>query len=104
MEFAIEMGITGWAVLLVGAFLFGVIAQFVGETRTGYEWLIDAVAAAIGALITSEFLTGWRGVDPVVDGLAILPALAGGLVLGVIADMVTRYATGGRYMGHPMAA
>ena len=37
MEFAITLGIVGWIVLVVGALAFGVIAQFVGETRTGFE-------------------------------------------------------------------
>ena len=25
------------------------MAQYVGETRTGFEWLVDAIAAGIGA-------------------------------------------------------
>ena len=60
MELAIELGLGGGIVLIVGALVFGVVAQFVGETRTGYEWLIDAIAAAIGALVASEFIVGWQ--------------------------------------------
>jgi uncharacterized membrane protein YeaQ/YmgE (transglycosylase-associated protein family) len=104
MEFAIELGLTGWAVLLVGALLFGVIAQFVGETRTGYEWLIDAVAVVLGALVASELIVGWRAVEPVFDGLAIVPAVVGGLIVGLLVEVVTRFSTGGRYAGRPMAA
>jgi uncharacterized membrane protein YeaQ/YmgE (transglycosylase-associated protein family) len=103
MEFAIALGITGWAVLLVGAFLFGVIAQFVGETQTGYEWLVDGIAAVVGAIFASEFIIGWRAVGPVFDGLAIVPAVVGGLVLGLVVEVATRFLTGGHYLGRPIA-
>jgi len=104
MEFAIELTLLGWATLIVGGLVFGVIAQLVGETRTGYEWLVDAIAFAIGALVASEFVVAWRGFAPVFEGLAIVPALVGGLVLGLIVEVATRFLTGGRYLGHhPMA-
>jgi hypothetical protein len=38
------------------------------------------------------------------DGLAIVPALIGGLVLGIVVEVATRYLTGGTYAGHPTAA
>jgi hypothetical protein len=40
------------------------------------------------------------------DGLALLPAVIGGLVIGVLVEIVTRYLTGGRYTTHhrPTAA
>ena len=77
MELAIALGIGGWLVVLAGALLFGVIAQFIGEARTGFEWLVDSVAAAIGAIIASEFIISARTFEPVWDGLAIVPALIG---------------------------
>ncbi len=104
MEFAITLGVGGWIALVVGALAFGVIAQFIGETRTGYEWLVDAVAAFLGALVASELIVAWRAIDPVFDGLAILPAVLGGLVVGVIVEVVTRTATGGTYSGRPISA
>ena len=104
MEFAISLGIGGWILLVGGALVVGVIAQFVGAPRTGYEWLITAVAAGVGALFASEFITAWRTFEPVFDGLALVPALVGGLVVGVIADMVTRYSTGGTYSGRSLSA
>jgi uncharacterized membrane protein YeaQ/YmgE (transglycosylase-associated protein family) len=81
---------------------FRVIASF-GETRTGYEWLVDAIAAGIGALIASEFIIGWQAFEPVFDGLALVPALIGGLVVGLVIEVVTRFMTGGTYTGHPMS-
>ena len=104
MEFAITLGIVGWMVLVVGALVFGAIAQFVGETRTGFEWLGDAIGFGIGALVASEFIIGWQAFEPVFDGLALVPALIGGLVVGLIVEVTTRLVTGGTYTGHPMSA
>ena len=104
MELAIALGLGGWVVLIVGALLFGGIAQFVGETRTGFEWLVDALAVGIGATVASEFIVGWRAFEPVWDGLALVPALVGGLVVGLVVEVATRYLTGGTYAGRPMAA
>ena len=104
MELVITLGLAGWAILIVGSLIFGVIAQFVGETRTGYEWLVDAIAAAIGALVASEFIVAWQAFGPVVDGLALVPALVGGLVVGLAVEIATRYVTGGRYTHGAMSA
>ena len=103
MELAITLGIGGSLVLLAGALLFGVIAQFVGEARTGFEWLADTIAATFGAIVASEFIISARTFEPVWDGLAIVPALIGGLVLGIVVELATRYMTGGRYTTRPMA-
>ena len=103
MELAIALGVGGWLILLAGALLFGVVAQFIGETRTGYEWLVDGIAAAIGAVIASEFIISARTFEPVWDGLAIVPALIGGLVFGLVVEVATRYLPGGRYTAHPIA-
>lgn len=84
--------------------LLGGIAQFVGTPRTGFEWLVDAAAAAIGALVASEFITSWRTFEPVYDGLALVPALVGALVIGVLVDVITRYSTGGTYSGRSVSA
>ena len=104
MELAIALGLGGWIALIVGALVFGAVAQVLGETRTGFEWLVDAVAAGIGALAASEFITSWRTVEPVWDGLAIVPALIGGLVVGIVVEIATRYLTGGSYTGRSMTA
>ena len=104
MEIAIALGLFGWAVLIVGALVFGGVAQFVGETRTGFEWLVDAIAAGFGALVASEFIVSWRTFGPEADGLALVPALIGGLVLGIVVEVATRYLTGGTYAGRPISA
>jgi len=104
MELVITLGLGGWAILIVGSLIFGVGAQFIGETRTGFEWLVDAVAAFAGALVASEFIIAWQAMGPVVDGLALVPALVGGLVVGLVAEVATRYLTGGHYTHGAMSA
>jgi uncharacterized membrane protein YeaQ/YmgE (transglycosylase-associated protein family) len=105
MEFTFTLGLGAWLALIVAAVLFGVIAQFIGETRTGYEWLVDGIAFAIGAIVASEFVIAFQTFEPVWDGLALVPALIGGLVLGIAVELVTRVSTGGRYTTHqPMSA
>lgn len=104
MEFSIELGLWGAALLIVGSIVFGVVAQFIGETKTGFEWVVDAVAAGIGALFASEFIVAWQAAGPVWDGLAIVPALIGGLVVGLLVEVATRYMTGGHYTHGAMSA
>jgi uncharacterized membrane protein YeaQ/YmgE (transglycosylase-associated protein family) len=97
MELASSLGLGGWVILISAAVLFGGMAQFIGDARAGYEWLVDAVAFGIGAIVASEFVIAWQTFEPVVDGLALVPALIGGLVVGAIVEVVTRFATGGTY-------
>lgn len=104
MEFIITLGLGGWIVLITGSLVFGAIAQLVGETRTQYEWLVDAIPAAIGALVASEFVLAWQAVGPVFDGLALVPALIGGLLVGLVVEVATRYLTGGHYTHGAMSA
>jgi hypothetical protein len=104
MELTFAIGIAGLALVVGGAIVFGVIAQFVGETRTGFEWLVDGIAVAIGALFASEVVVAWRAIEPMFDGLAIVPALAGGLILGLVVEVATRFLTGGRYTHGAMSA
>ena len=104
MEFAIGLGLGGWILLIVGAIVFGGVAQLIGETRTGFEWLVDAIAVGVGALFASEFIVAWQTFQPVWDGLALVPALIGGLVIGGVVELTTRYVTGGTYSGRPISA
>ncbi|HEU4918398.1 MAG TPA: hypothetical protein VFT20_01585 [Candidatus Limnocylindrales bacterium] len=97
MEFTIDLALGGWVLAIAAALIFGAIVQFIGDVRLGYEWIVAAVAFFLGAVIASEFITAWRTFEPVWEGLALVPALAGGLVLGIAADVVTRLSTGGHY-------
>ena len=104
MELTLALGWGAWIVIVAAAVIFGLIAQFVGTTKTGYEWIVDAFAFGIGAVVASEFVLAWRGIEPVWDGLALIPAVLGGLVVGVVVEIVTRFATGGSYSEAPLTA
>ena len=104
MELNIALGLAGWLVLIVGAAVFGIVAQLVGDARNDYEWVVDGVAAGLGALVASELVVAWRATGPVFDGLAIVPALLGGLVVGTVVAVTTRFLTGGRYTHGAMSA
>ncbi|HET9344417.1 MAG TPA: hypothetical protein VFO05_01845 [Candidatus Limnocylindrales bacterium] len=104
MELSIALGIGGWIVLVGASLLFGVAAQLIGETRTGFEWVVDGVAFAIGALVASEFILAWQATGPVFDGLALVPALIGGLLVGIVVEVLTRFVTGGTYTHGAMSA
>ncbi len=93
-----------WLGLLLlggGALVFGLIVQFIGETRTGYEWLVAGIAALVGGWLGSESFGTASTWGVVVDGLYVLPAIIGGVVLGGIVDVVVRTVTGGSYVHHP---
>jgi uncharacterized membrane protein YeaQ/YmgE (transglycosylase-associated protein family) len=104
VELAITLGLGGWILLIGASLVFGAIAQFVGETRTGWEGVLDAFAFGVGALIGSEFIVAMQTYGPVWDGLALVPALVGGLIVGLIVELSTRYVTHGSYVHHPTAA
>ncbi len=104
MEFVTDIQLAGWILLIGGSLVFGVIAQFVGRTGTGWEWLIDAIGAFIGAVVASELVIAFQTVGPMWEGLALVPALIGGLTVGILVDVATRYVTHGSPFGRPMAA
>jgi uncharacterized membrane protein YeaQ/YmgE (transglycosylase-associated protein family) len=104
MELSISLGLAGWLLLIVGASLFGVAAQLIGETRNGFEWVVDGIAAGVGALVASEFIVPWQAAGPVFDGLAIVPAMLGGLAVGLVVALATRFVTGGRSTHGAMSA
>jgi hypothetical protein len=89
--------------VIAAAIVFGVAAQLIGETRTGFEWLIDAIAFGSGAVVASELIVALQTFEPVWEGLAIVPALVGGLVLGILVEVVTRLVTGGTYVHRPLS-
>jgi uncharacterized membrane protein YeaQ/YmgE (transglycosylase-associated protein family) len=97
----IGMDWAGVLLLVGGALVLGVIAQFIGETRTGYEWLIAGIAALAGGWLGSEAFGTLSTWGPDVGSLYLLPALIGGVVLGGVIDAVVRTMTGGSFVTHP---
>jgi hypothetical protein len=86
------------AILLVGgAVIIGIASYFIGEVRVGYEGFTTGFAALVGGYLGSEaFGTlstwGWE-----IEGLFVLPAVLGAIVVGGIVDAVVRAMTQGTY-------
>ncbi|HLE59593.1 MAG TPA: hypothetical protein VJA85_08100 [Candidatus Limnocylindria bacterium] len=101
--FGWNLGMTGWAafVLIIGALVIGVIFQYVGDVTIGYEWAVAGLGALVGGWLGSESLGALSTWGPVWDGMYLLPALIGGVLLGFVVDLLARTATGGSYVHHP---
>lgn len=90
------------AVLLVGgAVVIGIASYFIGEVRVGYEGFTTGLAALVGGYLGSEaFGTlstwGWE-----IEGLFVLPAVIGAIIVGGIVDAVVRTSTKGTYTSEP---
>ena len=87
--------------LVLGALVFGAIAQYIGRTTIGYEWIFTAAAALVGGWLGSEAFGTVSTWGPAIEGLYVLPALIGGFVLGGVVDVVARLWTGGAYIVEP---
>jgi hypothetical protein len=86
------------AVLLVGgALIVGIVAHVIGEVTFGYEWAVTGLAALGGGYLGSEAFAGLSTWGPEIEGLFVLPAVIGAIVVGGIVDALVRYATQGSY-------
>jgi uncharacterized membrane protein YeaQ/YmgE (transglycosylase-associated protein family) len=85
------MGIWAWLILLAGSALLATLAQYTlfrqNRGSTDYDWALIAGGAIIGGFIANLW---YAGIGPEVDGLHLLPALAGAVVLGVVVELVYR--------------
>ena len=85
------MGPLAWIILLVVSAALATAAQYVffrnDRKPTDYGWVYVAGGALLGGFTAHV----WYPVGPTVDGLYILPALAGALFLGAVAEMVYRF-------------
>ena len=102
-----DLGFEGLGWLVVIAVAFGVIAQFLGTSRTRWLWLIGAIGWFVGGLFMSEVLFGTATIDevqPIIDGLALDESALGGLIVGVATVIVTRYLTGSSPFRRPTSA
>ena len=100
--FGWDVGMSAYAATLLaaGAILFGVAAQYIGDVTTGWEGPTAAVAALIGGYIGSEALGTLTTWGYAFEGLYVVPALIGGVVLGFVVDAVVRFSTNGSYVHH----
>jgi hypothetical protein len=98
-----DVGMTAWAVivLIAGAVVIGLVLQYIGDVTNGYEWSIAGLGAIVGGWLGSEALGSLSTWGPEWEGMFVLPALIGAVVVGFVVDLVVRYATGGSLVHHP---
>jgi hypothetical protein len=77
-------------VLLLAAVLLGVVLQAIGGSRPPARWPATALATALGGYATSELFGTFVRSMSEWDGLAVIPALLGGVATGVLMDLVLR--------------
>jgi len=97
MEFSFALGYLGAAVLILGSIAIGIAFYFVGDPQFNFEWVVSAIGAFVGGFVTSELFIGLRDYQPVYDGLALVPALIGGVIVGGVVAAITRLLTRGRF-------
>jgi hypothetical protein len=94
---------TAWAVVLLiaGAIAIGAVLQYIGDVTIGYEWSLAAVGGIAGGWLGSEAFGTLSTWGPQWEGMFLLPALLGAVVVGFVVDLLVRTATGGSLVHHP---
>ena len=88
-----------FAALLVvaGALVIGAVAHYIGEAAASWEWAATGAAALVGGYLGSEAFGNLSTAGPVFDGLYVIPAVIGAIVLGGVVDALVRYSMEGSY-------
>jgi len=84
-----QMNLLSWIILLAVSAMLATAVQFLfvrHPKKTDYDWVYTAGGALLGGFTASL----WYPVGPVVAGLYLLPALAGAVVLGAVAEFIYR--------------
>ena len=96
MQLTVDIGAGGWGLLAVGAFVIGVVAQWLGIAEGDDDWQPVMAGAFLGGVIGSELIASAPGLEPVWDGVALVPAAIGGALVGAIAAFLSLVVTGHR--------
>ena len=98
--FGWEIGMNLWEAILLasGAVVIAAVAQYIGRTSFGYEWVFTGIAALVGGWLGSEAFGTLSTWGPVFEGLYLVPALIGAVVLGGIVDAAVRFSFGGTHL------
>jgi hypothetical protein len=102
-----DLGVIGAALLLVISLIFGAVAHLVLRANTSWMWLVGTVGWFVGGLVASEVIWGnltAGEIQPIIDGLALDESLLGGLILGLVAVVVTRLVVGPRQAERPTSS
>ena len=86
------MGVWAWIILLGWSAALATAAQYTlfrnARGEHDYDWVYIAGGALIGGFTAHVWYPGF---GPVVDGLYLVQALAGGLVGGAVVEVVYRF-------------
>lgn len=85
------MGISAWLLLFVISAALATAAQYLFFRNARGQQDFDWVYIAGGALLGGFTASVWYPVGPSFDGLYVLPAIAGAIVLGAVADAIYRF-------------
>lgn len=97
----VGMSTLAFALLLIGAVVLGAIPQFVGDPAIGYEFVFPMIGAAVGGWLGSEAFGQLSTWGPEFEGLFVLPAIIGAVVVGALVDAIVRTLSGGSYVHEP---
>ncbi len=90
------MGLLAFSTLVVVGLVLGLAVQLLARSGIRYEWLIVAVAVVFGGYFASESFPGSNVFEsvkdwgPSFDGMFVIPATIGALILGIVADLGMR--------------
>ena len=98
-----DVGMTGSAValLFMAAVVIGAVVQNIGKASFDYEWVLTAVAAFIGGWLGSEALGAASTWGPEWQGMYLVPAFIGAIVLSGLVAVAIRYINGATQVGNP---
>ena len=88
------MGTQAIVVLATASLLIGFSAQWLGELHWRLQWLCTGAAAFAGGFLASQYFDAVLVSGPAVDGLHLIPALVGALVVGGLVDLLIRSTLG----------
>jgi cytochrome c biogenesis protein CcdA len=85
-----NLNLLSWVILLAVSAVLATAAQYLffrhDRKKTDYDW----VYIAGGALLGGFTATVWYPFGPAAAGIHLLPALAGAVVLGAVAEFIYR--------------
>jgi|GEM_PF-2173587 len=89
------MGIWAWLILFAISAVLATAGQYlffhtIHPPSTDHDWVYMAGGALLGAFTAQVWYGSAWGVGPVVDGLYLVPALLGAVVLGAVIEVVYR--------------
>jgi uncharacterized membrane protein YeaQ/YmgE (transglycosylase-associated protein family) len=88
------MGPFAWIILLAVSDVLGTAAQYTlfrhDRKPTDYDWVYIAGGALLGGFTAHVWYGAAWNIGPVVDGLYLVPALAGAIVLAAVVELIYR--------------